>query len=149
MLFNFFVAYVNTPGPSTKNGAENILFNGIYAAPHALGAVHAMSSVASCHPFYLNTVSKWMNRCQICKIGPCISANRFTRFLNRCLLHVVNSLLLTAKSATLLGICRLRLGFPHEYDNVHLNCIQLAIYETPSPTDSSPPPSDLDPGLLS
>jgi hypothetical protein len=32
---------------------------------------------------------------------------RFTRFLNRCLLHVINSLLLTAKRDSVLGMCRL------------------------------------------
>ena len=42
---------------------------------------------------------------------------RVTRFLNRFLLHVINSLLLTEKRDSLLGICRLRLGFPHVYDN--------------------------------
>jgi hypothetical protein len=51
MFFNFFVTHVNTPGPSYKNGTDNILFNGIYAAPRALGSVHAMPwrSIASFH----------------------------------------------------------------------------------------------------
>jgi hypothetical protein len=52
------------------------------------------------------------------------SGGRVTRFLNRFLLpnrstmhYVINSVLLTAKCDSLLGICRLRLGFSHVYDN--------------------------------
>jgi hypothetical protein len=37
--------------------------------------------------------------------------------LNRFLLHVINGLLLTAKCDSLLVKCRLRIGFPHVYDN--------------------------------
>ena len=66
-----------------------------------------------------------------CKKRPC------TQFLNRCLLHVINSLFLTAKSDSLLDIHRLRLGFPYVYDNA--NDIQPAVYQTPSPIPALPP----------
>jgi hypothetical protein len=65
---------------------------------------------------------------------------RLTRFLNRFLLHFINILLLTAKRDSLLGIGRLRLGFPHVYDNGQ--CHTTSSVQNPL-THSSPSPSDL------
>jgi hypothetical protein len=73
---------------------------------------------------------------------------RVTRFLNRCLLHGINSLFLTTKRDSLLGTCSSRLeilGFPHVHDYGSLHT--ASILPNP-PTHSSPSPSDLDTLLL-
>jgi len=78
--------------------------------PAATGA-HLMLATNTCICKSCNTVIRDAADNEI-KVIPCTATSE-SRFQNRCLLQVMNSLLLTATIDSFLGICRLRVGFPH------------------------------------